>query len=355
VFAAYNLFRKVPELAKLLSSITKGTNTLSLAETASKSLKLTGATIKNAADVVRGGADVYKYSHGLQNEKFVDLADKLSSTPEALQFGAGVVSIMAGGMQTISAGIDLKQVSKSRKHLNKAEQHLEARKQNDLSEQMYGELTEEQIRLKDLQRKEIGALIKHRQNMTTHTRNSALVDMTGGILSMLGGTMSVTGILAPLGGILSIAGSAISIGLGIIYARMARDKSIQEAVDEGLNLKKAVDDVIKYFNLGPITLEEYSELKNRVRQEALAELHYSGYKVCYLDMCMKSASLLYNKVVEKPSDQEMADYEQTDEYKMYYETLMSLGFEEIKRAEYPFQTSFPTAAQIYDRLTKGVT
>ena len=350
VFALITLVFKSNDLYKLLKSIAKGTNTLSFAETASKTLDLSGTTIKGGADLVKSGVEIYKNANNLNGKEFANLADKLSSTPEAIQFGTGVISILAGGLQTTSAVIDLKEVSYSRKHLNKAQQHLDNKTREDDQQN----LTVGQMKQKELQRKELQLLLKHRQEMTTNTRNSALVNMTGGILTMAGGALSVTGILAPLGGILGIAGSAISIGLGIVHARAARRKSIKDAVDEGLRLTDAIREVRRYFNIKKITTSEYEVLEDQVRQEALAELHYVDYKVCYVDMCRKSASLLYNKVLEKPSEPGNEGYTDTEEYKMYYETLASLGFKEIKRAEYPFQRNIPTAVQIYDKLAKGV-
>ncbi len=350
VFSLITLVLKSPELYNLLKNITKGTNTLSLAETASKTLDLSGTTIKGGADFLKSGVEIYKNFNGLSGKEYANLADKLASTPEAIQFGTGVISILAGGMATTSAIIDLKEVSHSRKHLNKAQQHLNNKTREDDQQN----LTVGQMKQKELQRKELQLLLKHRQEMTTTTRNSALVNMTGGILTMAGGALSVTGILAPLGGILGIAGSAISIGLGIVHARAARRQSIKNAVDEGLRLTDAIREVRRYFNMENMTASEYEVLEDRVRQDALAELHYTDYKVCYVDMCQKSAALLYSKVLEKPSEPGNEGYTDSEEYKMYYETLASLGFKEIKRAEHPFQRHFPTAAQIYDKLVKGV-
>ncbi len=348
LFGLYGFFSKGYELIKL--------NTLGLsgAEIASKTLDLTGGVIKGGADVVKGAADIYKTASEFDMSKYTNLGDLIKTNPGALQFGAGAMSLLAGGLQAGSGIIDLKRTSDSQKHLNQAKEHLANKKALDKQEDdnRLKELTEDQKKQRVLQRKEIESLIKHRTDMTKNKKNSATIKMVGGILTMAGGALTMTGLLAPIGGLLSIAGSAISIGLGIIGARIDRNKAICDAVDEGLKLPAAVRKVVRHFGLKNLSSDEQIQLIDRVRQEALAELNYSDYKACYFDMCKKSTTLLYNKVMIKPT--ENREYIKTEEYKMYYETLMSLGFKEIKRAKYPFQTNHPTPKMIYDRLTQGV-
>lgn len=409
------LFGVAGALFKTIELIKLDTNGLSGVEAVSKRMNLSGGALKGGADFIKGIADITRQTEHFDPSKYKTFTDLIATGPGGLKFAAGTISVVAGGLQTISGSIDLRQASNSQKHLNKAKEHLNNKTEQDIRQsrneqkdlkdlkerlRMYTEeetmlagLTEEQIKKlpeaqrnqienrkikiqeqkrqieeqkrqleiqinqakkKEIQRKEIRSLIKHRENMTENKKNSAMVNMTGGILTMAGGALTMTGLLAPLGGILSIAGSAISIGLGIIHARWARNKAVRDAVDDGLKLTTAVKKVMNYFNIRNLSLEQFEQLEDRVRQEALAELNYSGYKVCYLDMCKKSASLLYNKVMIKPAERGMQGYTNTEEYKMYYETLKSIGFEQIKRAERPFQTNNPTAEQIYNTLTKGV-
>jgi len=406
------LFGAAGAIFKIIELIKLDTNGLQGVEVVSKKLNLSGGALKGGADLIKGVADITKQTEKFDPSKYKTFTDLISTKPGGLQFAAGTISVVAGGLQTISGTIDLKQASDSQKHLNKAKEHLktkttldvqqhrQAQKDlKDLKDKLEAYKNEEamltglqmnklkddqrkqienrkikikeqkrqieeqkrqleiqlnQAKKKELQRKEMKSLIKHRENVTENKKNSAMVDMAGGILTMAGGALTMTGLLAPLGGILSIAGSAISIGLGIIHARWARNKAIRDAVDDGLKLTTAVKKVIKHFGIRNLSMDQFDQLEDRVRQEALAELNYSGYKVCYLDMCKKSASLLYNKVMIKPTERGMQEYTNTEEYKMYYETLKSIGFKQIKRAERPFQTNNPTAEQIYNTLAKGV-
>ncbi len=358
IFGLYGLISKAIDLRNFKTDGLKGVEILS------KRMDLSGGILKGGGDIIKGATDIYKQAVGFNPNNYTTFKELFSTGAGRLQLAAGTISIVAGGLQTGSGMIDMKQASNSQKHLNNAKAHLNNKKsqdkRNDEGRLEEEELSEDQIRQrelrkkqKELQRKEIKSLITHRETVTKNKKNSAMVNMAGGILTMAGGALTMTGLLAPLGGLLSIAGSAISIGLGMINARIERNWAIMDAVDAGLKLPDAVRLVISRFKLKP-TSDELLQLIDRVRQEALAELHYANYKVCYLDMCKKSASLLYNKVMIKPTREGMQDYTKTEEYKMYYETLKSLNFKEIKRAKYPFQTNFPTAELIYKKLTEGV-
>jgi hypothetical protein len=350
VFALYDILTKIPELARFFNN----TGNLSGIEAASKGMNLTGGVLKSGADLVKGAGDIYQQAVNFDPGKYAYFTDKLSTAPGAMQFGAGMMAVIGGGLQTVSAKLDMKKAANSQQHLDQAKMHLRKKKAEDKRENMLQDLTDDQKRQKMLQRKEMEALIKHREKVTENTKSSATVNMIGGIITMAGGVLTMTGLLAPLGGILSIAGSAINIFWGTISARTERNESIRDAVDDGLKLREAVHEVIKHFKIKNVNAELFLRLKDQVRQEALAELHYATYKTFYMDMCRKSASLLYNSVLVKPSVPGNAGYTKTNEYKMYYETLMSLGFKEIKRSTVSFVNNFPTAEMIYNKLSQGV-
>ena len=342
---------------KLIDLFSADTKSLSGVEIASQKINLSGGVLKGGADVIKGAADIYKTVTDFDPSKYATFGDLIATKAGGLQFAAGTISLVAGGLQTGAGIIDLKQASNSKQHLNKAMNHLQNKTSQDKTE-MEGRLEEltraeeKQKLLKELQREEMENLIKHRVDVTKNKKNSALVNMTGGILTMAGGALTMTGLLAPLGGLMSIAGSAISIGLGIIGARIDRNRAICDAVDEGLKLPLLLRKVVDHFKLKNLSKSQGIQLTDRIRQEALAELHYANYKVCYLDMCKRSTSLLYNKVLIKPTDNK--DYPKTEEYKMYYEMIMSLGFKRIKRATDQFDTNYPTPEMIYSKLTQGV-
>jgi hypothetical protein len=351
LFGAYGL------AVKLIDLFSADTKSLSGVEIASQKINLSGGVLKSGADVIKGATDIYKTATGFDPSKFANFGEFIASKGGGLQFGAGTISLVAGGLQTGAGIIDLKQASNSKKHLNNAMNHLQNKTEQDKMEvdgrqEKLTRAEKKQKLQKELQRKEMENLIKHRVDVTKNKKNSAMINMTGGILTMAGGALTMTGLLAPLGGLLSIAGSAISIGLGIIGARIDRNRAICDAVDEGLKLPLLVRKVADRFKINHISGSQGIQLTDRIRQEALAELHYANYKVCYLDMCKRSTMFLYNKVLIKPTTDKA--YPKTEEYKMYYEMIMSLGFKRIKRANDQFDTDYPTPEMIYSKLTQGV-
>lgn len=151
----------------------------------------------------------------------------------------------------------------------------------------------------------------------------------------------MSGILAPIGGVLSIAGSVLNIGLGLLYARHRRNLTQKQAVDDAIRLEELVDMVQQDQGLNILSKKEREKLRKEVRMEALGSLGYATYKEAFSEISKDNAKLLYEKVFTLP--------ENTEEYRMYFETLKSMGFK-IRKAGNGQKENIPTEVMIYSKL-----
>ncbi len=250
------------------------------------------------------------------------IGDTFSTATGGVQFCAGCTSMLAGLAQTIAGGIKYGSAVSS--------EHDVARSRKKLEEKDQSALTEEEKTLRDF--------LKHQDRAMEDQRVSSMVKMAGGVLQMAGGFMLATGLLAPIGGIISLAGSLVNIGLGMIYCRKRRNLTRKQAVDDSLKIDEAVD-MVRSTNPDVSRLSD-AELKDYVRQEALAELGYASYQECFADISLKNAQLLYDKVFNMDTSD--------PDWKMYYDALQSVGLK-IKMPQNGQKPS-PTVKMIYARL-----
>lgn len=192
--------------------------------------------------------------------------------------------------------------------------------------------------------KQLELFLNHEKRVIKNNKISAGVRGVTGLITLAGGILTVTGILAPIGGLLSLVGSLTNLGYNLFYARHRRNLARKQAVDDSLNLDKAIklvrarDKKSKNPQYAGFSDEV---LRTVIRQEALAELGYATYKECFIDLCKKNALMLYKNVFEK----ERGVGEQT----MYEDALKSLGLK-IKYPKKPGEKPMPDAAAIYAKL-----
>jgi len=193
------------------------------------------------------------------------------------------------------------------------------------------------------------ALINHQKKKAEIQKKSATMTMLSGGITTVGGVLLMTGILAPIGGILGIVGSLSSIAVNMIYARKKKKQAKKDSVDEAIRLEDALAKAKQMYGLDNLNEKEEEDLKNQLRMEILAELHYATWKDCFHGLARENAVMIYNTVFGVNGQQPDTD---TDEYRMYYNTMLSLGYNEkdVKRATSPGEKTYPTLEDIYARL-----
>ncbi len=319
------------------ANLMNSASNLTGADHAAKALNITGSMFKHTGGMIQGAGTI--------TSRFVDTASAsttgwigntsirsaskaFSSVAGGTQFVAGIATMASGAFMTTAGLVEIGRSVSSRNDVARSEKRI-ADIQRD-----GGVLTEDQKKLVNLNR--------HMNRKITDQEFSGTVKAIGGVLAMAGGFMTTTGILAPIGGIIAITGSLINIGLGVLYARHRRKVTQRKAADDGLKLDEAVAMIRQarpeLANLKP---KEVEKLKDQVRQEALAELGYATYKEFYADLSRQNAMLLYKHVFEMP--------EGTDDYKMFLDTLKSLGLK-IEKSQDNSKPNIPTPQMIFSKL-----
>ncbi len=264
--------------------------------------------------------------------KVKSFGESFATAGGKIDFISGGVSVVTGTAIAVSGFIDIRRGVSSRKDVGNAREAMKREADANVV------LTPKQ----QAERAQLKRLLNHQDRAISDQEFSGTIKMIGGALTAVGGALTMTGILAPIGGILSLTGSIINIGLGMLYARHRRSLTQRQAVDDGIRLEEAVTLVQNtYPGMQGINKKEREKLKNEVRMEALGELGYATYKEAYSEISKQNAALLYEKVFTLP--------ENTEEYRMYFETMKSLGLK-IKKADNGQKTNIPTVSMIYSKL-----
>ena len=292
-----------------------------------------GAEILDKAKLInlgRGPADPTLPWYG--STKVKSFSESFATAGGKMDFISGGVSVVTGTAVAVSGFIDIRRGVSSREDVKNAREAM--RREADANVVLTPKQQEERAQLK--------RLLDHQDRAISDQEFSGTLKMIGGGLTAVGGALTMTGILAPIGGILSLTGSIMNIGLGMLYARHRRSLTQRQAVDDGIHLEEAVTLVQNtYPGMQNISKKDREKLKNEVRMEALGELGYATYKEAYSEISKQNAALLYEKVFTLP--------ENTEEYRMYFETMKSMGFK-IKKAGNGQKMNIPTVGMIYSKL-----
>ena len=323
---------------KTAAGIANTASKLTTADHAARSIAVTGSILNNAADLSVNTTTVAQYFQGatvytpqtswLGETTVKTVGEQFKDVAGGVKFCAGCASIVAGALNMTAGAIEYGRSVSSRHDVKNAEDKLKAIPK--------GGRTEEH--------KQLELFLNHEKRVIKNNKISAGVRGVTGLITLAGGILTVTGILAPIGGLLSLVGSLTNLGYNLFYARHRRNLARKQAVDDSLNLDKAIklvrarDKKSKNPQYAGFSDEV---LRTVIRQEALAELGYATYKECFIDLCKKNALMLYKNVFEK----ERGVGEQT----MYEDALKSLGLK-IKYPKKPGEKPMPDAAAIYAKL-----
>ncbi|MBQ6966320.1 MAG: hypothetical protein IJP84_00260 [Lachnospiraceae bacterium] len=326
----------------------KGSN-LTLADHASQGLSVASGIVGNFTSLGTGGAEILDKSKLINlgrvppdptlpwygNTTVKTFKESFSTLGGKIDFISGGVSVVTGTAVAASGFIDIRRGVSSRKDVVNARAAINREAEQNAEQGIV--LTEKQQR----ERERLKRLLDHQDRAISDQEFSGTIKMIGGGLTAVGGALTMSGILAPIGGVLSIAGSVLNIGLGLLYARHRRNLTQKQAVDDAIRLEELVDMVQQDQGLNILSKKEREKLRKEVRMEALGSLGYATYKEAFSEISKDNAKLLYEKVFTLP--------ENTEEYRMYFETLKSMGFK-IRKAGNGQKENIPTEVMIYSKL-----
>lgn len=325
---------------KSAADIAAGASKMTTADHISNAVSVTGSVLKNAAGVTSdtnklvqyfNGASIYSSQTSVIGETTVkSVGESFSTVSGGIQFCSGCVSMLAGTLNMVSAGIEYGRSVSSRRDMKRAKAELDKIPDKE----------------KSRDEKLLKKYLSHEERVITNNNISAGVKAATGFLTFVGGGLAVTGILAPIGGLISIVGSVLGLGYSLSYARKRRNQARRDTVDELLRLderlakireKDRKRDNPKYNDITD------DEMKVTLRQEALAEMGYATYKECFIDFCRQSAAMLYQHVFEEKKG--------TSEQRMYEDALKALGLK-IKYPEKEGENPVPGVEMIYSKMMR---
>lgn len=230
-----------------------------------------------------------------------DAAFTTMSLGDKLAFFGGGATVLAGGIKAAASTVQLGRAISSRHDVKRARKTL-----NDKT----GELTKDE--------RNVQQFLKHQDRTITRNEVSAGVGMATGIAAVVMGGLAMTGFLAPVAAILGLGILVADLGFGKLFNLNRRHANRRKTVDDMLGM----DDMLKKVRAEHPDKEALkkisdSDLKDKIRTEALAMMGFSSYHECFRHLCTQYATTLYNKVfIEDPPP---ADRE------MYLDAMKSLG------------------------------
>lgn len=284
----------------------------------------TSSVVRNVRNLVTGSTDI------MVNSGFIS---QTGSFAKGVTTASGIVDIVTGTTDIISAGIRLGRNVTSINDMSRSTDRLMSRALNKSTTKDDRKLTR---------------FIHYNTRNQSRVNYAAGVQGIKGALSMLSGILVITGALTIPGivlGAISFVGGEIY--QGVVDAKM-RKGVIKTAVDDYLGVNKAVDKIMKdkYDDLEPKEeAKTRDKITKAVRKEALAKLGLSSYKQCFRQICEEFGTLLYDKVFgDKAADKE--------EKEMYTDALKSMGM----KITFPKGTNdkpYPGVNVIVNKLMAG--
>ncbi|MCR5748379.1 MAG: hypothetical protein K6G03_11785 [Lachnospiraceae bacterium] len=312
-----------------------GSSKLTAADHVAKSLSVSSGMLSSTNGIVSAGSGILG--------KFVNLGTPAASKglftlqtakqsfntiSGGLKFCAGAVNIVAGGLQTAGASVQLRRYKSSQDDVQRSRDALDNKQ---------GELTEDQQQLR--------RFLDHQDRSLKDKKFSATLNVISGSVKMLAGAATMSGILLPVGAALSVASVLMDIGLGVLYARRRKRLTHLQAVDEGLKIEEKMTAMLaREDRIGQkANAMKKDKLREYLRQEELGKLSYSTYKEFYSDLCKKNAMLLYSHVFGPNASQD-------PDYEMYLDALKSIGTKVVVPGPNMNGNPFPTPEVIYSKL-----
>ena len=217
----------------------------------------------------------------------------------------GAIGVVASTAATVASGIQLGRTVSSGLDIKRSRTALDEKKKakNPIS-------TDE---------KTLDRFLTHQQRDVSRQKASKSVAFVNSGIGTFSAISAMTGVLAPLsivGGIISFVGGEI---WNKIVDRAWRNSIIKKAVDEKLGLNDLVAKLKQsHSNKAELSKMKDDDLKNIVRDEAMANYGFTSFKSYFKHVCTEFAKLLYNKVFE---DTEVSEKDRN----MYEDALKSLG------------------------------
>ncbi|MCR5411064.1 MAG: hypothetical protein K6E90_08815 [Lachnospiraceae bacterium] len=222
---------------------------------------------------------------------------------DKIAMAGGAIGALAGAVKTTAETVQLGRAISSR--------HDVKRSRKTLAEKDQSTLTQDEKLLK--------RFLAHEDREITRKEVSSGVGMVVGAMAMASGVMLMTGFLTPIAGALGLASLVIDVGFGKFLNANRRHAHRRQTVDDMLGIDSLVEKTLAdHPQKEQLKKMSKSDLKDRVRTEALAMMGFSSYHECFRHICTEYATMLYNKVfVDVPADEK--------EKAMYLDAMKSLG------------------------------
>ncbi|MBO4899597.1 MAG: hypothetical protein J5509_04845 [Lachnospiraceae bacterium] len=218
----------------------------------------------------------------------------------------GYAGVVTGSIGAIASGIQLGRSISSGIDIGASRNKLNARKK------LEGGLNPDE---KTLER-----FLDHSKRDTARQITSKAVSTCRSIAGVAVSAVAIAPVIAPIGAVVGLASLAVG-ELARVIDRKTRNGIIKKAVDEQLDINGIIAKMKNDASVGQkIRRMKEDDLKDMVREEAVAQFGYSSYKSYFREVCREFAELLYRKVFEEPATEDNADEKQ-----MYRDAMESLG------------------------------
>ncbi|MCR5411069.1 MAG: hypothetical protein K6E90_08840 [Lachnospiraceae bacterium] len=212
-----------------------------------------------------------------------------------LGLAAGAIKIGASSVKVARAKSSLSDVGNARGVLDTYQRQSALVHQRDQAMSPQEMLRQQRI---DEDQRKLRLFLDHQEKEQSRQRDTAACGIVSGVISGVAGGFMMTGYLAPIGAIIGGVGLLFDLSV-FIGNRKRASRNRLSAVDSFLGLDSmiaAVRGAANHPMRQRIAGMSDDELREPIRQEALAMLGFMDYKECFHHVCETYATLMYNKV-----------------------------------------------------------